>query len=78
MRALKVEAERESASLLHLRRKGAMGVGYIISNPSGSLTAFFGLVVSRNEGKSVLTNRTMDRGIRSICHMVGSRVLVSV
>jgi hypothetical protein len=61
----------------HLRFKGAMGVGYIIFNPFGSLTGFFDLVVSRKEGMSVLTNRTIDRGIRSICHMTGSRVLVS-
>jgi len=59
-----------------LRLKGAMGLGYIIFNPSGSLEGFFGRAGSRKEGRSVLTNRTIDNGIRSICHMVVSRVLV--
>jgi len=52
-----------------------MGLGYIIFNPSGSLEGFFDRAGSRKEGRSVLTNRTIDNGIRSICHMVVSRVL---
>jgi hypothetical protein len=59
-----------------LRLKGVMGLGYMIFNPSGSLEGFFGRAWSLKEGMSVLTNRTIDNGIRSICHMVVSRVLV--
>ena len=47
-----------------------MGLLYIIFKPSGSLESFFGRFDSRNEGMSVLTSRTIDSGIRSICHMV--------
>ena len=54
-----------------------MGVVYIIFNPAGSLESFFGRVDSRKEGMSVLTNRIIDSGIRSICHMVVSLVLRS-
>lgn len=60
----------------YLRAKGAMGLGYMIFNPSGSLESFFGRACSRNEGISVLTSRTIDNGISSICHMVISRVLM--
>ncbi len=54
-----------------------MGLGYMIFNPSGSLEGFFGRAELRNEGMSVLTNRTIDSGIKSICHMVVSRVLIA-
>jgi hypothetical protein len=47
-----------------------MGVLYIIFNPSGLLESFFGRPESRKDGMSVLTNRTTDNGIRSVCHMV--------
>src|SRR5579863_970878 len=47
-----------------------MGVLYIIFNPGGCLESFFSRAVSRKEGMSVLTNRTTDSGIRSVCHMV--------
>ena len=52
-----------------------MGEEYTIFNSSGSLESFFGCVESRKEGMSVLTKRTIDSGIKSICHMIVSRVL---
>lgn len=55
-----------------------MGLGYMIFSPWGSREGFFGRAGSRNEGMSVLTNRIIDSGIRSTCHMVVSRVLTSV
>ncbi len=55
-----------------------MGLGYMIFNCSGVLEGFFGRVGPRKEGMSVLTNRTIDNRMRSICHMVVSRVLMLV
>jgi hypothetical protein len=69
-------APGRASGLTYLWPKGVMGLGYIIFNPSGSLESLFGRARSRNEGMSVLTNRIIDSGIRSICHMVVSRVLM--
>lgn len=68
---------RSLGGAFYLRLKGEMGLGYIIFNPSCSLESIFGRRWSRNDGMRVLTSRTIESGIRSICHMVFSRVLVS-
>lgn len=68
-------ADAIGGGLFHFRLRGAMGEEYTIFNSSGSLESFFGCVELRKEGMSVLTKRTIDSGIKSICHMIVSRVL---
>lgn len=53
-----------------------MAVGYLIFKSFGSPHGLFVFPASYNEGMSVLTNRPIDNGIRSICHMVLAHLLV--